>query len=484
LKIGKKWLSTAFLAILLLSLTAPLLAQPVSASDENDDEEELEFEDLDGWKMLKTPIITVLFPSDGRKPVFLWWNTSDPNMIYVVKYQGLIEYFTFDVPMLGVYPEYYTKLREAENTTLRELYFKAREDAYRLMGDMGVQKLLLLQWLIYQILWTWHSPYLPFNAGNWTLTDPEYVRDEKGAVIGVAFAFKLHTLPEWMPRLQFAEDNIMIRLRFYNATVTETVDDLYSYTVHPGEMKMDFVVNKWEWNIDKIRPLIISLREHGIEIPEGRARLALWVNLASINLTRLEELKEARADPEDIEHMSTASYMDVEGTRIDIATNKTETENETPILMETPTIKPAIRLGFATQERLLKGFFKFVSWAKVNKTIGGETTVTKLPVKAAYIAAGFHMRLFIGYPYFGNGTLEHDPSIGVDVEGVDTTPQYLVKAPSGTEIVPVVVGKIMLPLVTLELAVVLVGVASVIAAVIYAAKWRKKTINMVGVGAS
>jgi len=100
----------------------------------------------------------------------------------------------------------------------------------------------------------------------------------------------------------------------------------------------------------------------------------------------------------------------------------------------------------------------------------------------SYIAAGFHMRLFIGYPYFGNGTLEHDPSIGV--EGVETAPQYLVQAPSGTETMPLVLGKIKLPLVTLELAVVLVGATSVIAAVIYAAKWRKKTINVVGAGVS
>jgi len=481
LKIGKKWLWTAFLAILLLSLTAPLLAQPISASDIDDAKEELELEDLDHWKMLKTPIITVLFPRDGRKPMFLWWNTSDPYMIYVVKYQGLIEYFTFD--KLGIHPEYYMRPREALFEKLRELYFKEWEEDYELM-DAWIN-LWQLRQLIGQINATWHRPYLPFNAGNWTLTEPEYIRSEDGTVIGVAFAFKLERLPDWMPHLQFAEGNIMIKLRFYNATVSETVPNTdIRYTVNPGEMKMDFVVNKWVWNIDAIRPLIINLREeHGIEIPEeipeGKARLALWVNLASINLTKLEK---AEAEPEEIEHVSTASHIEVEGEpeTVSIVNNETSTETpETPILIE----KPAIRLGFATSEKTLKGFFKFVSSAKVNRTIDGTKTVTTLPVKASYIAAGFHMRLFIGYPYFGNGTLEHDPSIGVDVKGVDTTPQYQVQVPSGNQITPVVVGKITLPLVTLELAVVLVGVTSVIAAIIYAAKWRKKTINMVGVGA-
>ena len=429
--------------------------------------------------MLKTDIMTVLFPRDGRKPMFLWWNTSDPHMIYVVKYQGLFEYFTFD--KLGLHPEYYLRLREAWFEKLQELYFEEREDAYRHMGDMqSMLKLTLLRQLMTQIKANWHSPYLPFNAGNWTLTEPEYIRSEDGKAIGAAFAFKLDKLPESMPDLKFAEDNIMIKLRFYNTTVTETVPDTdISYTVHPGEMKMDFVVNKWVWNTDTIRPLIIALRDHEIEIPEGQARLALWVNLASINLTRLED---AKVEPEEIEEeMSTASYMEVEGGRVSIRENMTRAgEPETPILVE----KPVIKLGFATQEKTLKGFFKFVSWAKVTKKVGETTTVDKRRVKAAYIAAGFHMRLYLGYPYFGNGTLEHDPSIGLDVGGIDTTPQYQVQVPSGTEITPVVVGKIMLPLVTLELAVVFVGVASIIAAVIYAAKWRKKTINMVGVGVS
>jgi hypothetical protein len=155
----------------------------------------------------------------------------------------------------------------------------------------------------------------------------------------------------------------------------------------------------------------------------------------------------------------------------------TQTSDEKPI----ETTRPIIKLGFANETTTLGGFFRFVASAKV-KDYPNTGDATMVPVKAAYIAAGAHVRLFIGYPYFGNGSLEHDPSIGVDVPGVDTTPQYSVQAPSGiNSIYPTVTGKYVLPLFTPELVAVLIGAVSVVAILIYAVKWKRKTpVNMVG----
>jgi hypothetical protein len=111
-----------------------------------------------------------------------------------------------------------------------------------------------------------------------------------------------------------------------------------------------------------------------------------------------------------------------------------------------------------------------------------------VPVKASYIAGGAHMRLFIGYPYFGNGTLEHDPSIGVDTPkteapGIENTPKYTVQTPTGNSETPLVLGEYVLSLFTPELMVALVVIITVIAAVIYATKWKRKTpVNIVGAG--
>ncbi|MFN3394641.1 MAG: hypothetical protein ACK424_08800, partial [Candidatus Thermochlorobacter sp.] len=258
-------------------------------------------------------------------------------------------------------------------------------------------------------------------------------------------------------------------------------------TVYPGEMKMDLVVNKWQWNIDLLKPLFQTLHDQfEIDIPEGRARLALWINLASINITKLPLAKE---EPEEIEedayheHAYTASHMSVEGEpeyeHMSIEQNQTMMgEEEKPLLIE----RPVIKLKFVNQTETLAGFFRFVSSAKVTD-FPAPDDANMVPVKAAYIGAGAHMRLFIGYPYFGNGTLEHDPSIGVDVPGLgDTTPQYSVQTPSGMdEIAPAVIGKYALPLFTVELAAILVGAVSVVSIVVYVVKWKRKTpINVVG----
>jgi len=469
----RNFLAATFLGILLLALTSPIVALPTSAS-EGEEHDDLRLVPEYNWYKLETDIVTVVFPRGGQKPMFVWWYTGKPDQIYVVKYQGLIEYFAFDHPLLPPKPEYYNRMREALRERFEEMYMKPEEDRWIGMGDM--LKLMILHQIMMQINATWHRPFFPFNAATWSLSEVKNITTD-GTIIGVSFAFKLVEVPDWMPGFQFAENNIMIRVRFYNTTVQETDPDTgYQYKVDAGEMKMDFVINKWVWNIDSIKALIDYLRDHGIDVnvPAGQTRLALWVNLASINITKLPIAEE---EPEEIEEHSTATHMEVEDMHEDIRPNMTLTSQEKPIEIS----RPIIKIGFANETTTLDGFFRFVSSAKV-KNFPKSGNAGMMPVKAAYIAAGAHMRLFIGYPYFGNGSLEHDPSIGVDVPGTDATPHYMVQAPSGIDsIYPTVTGKYMLPLFTLELAAVLVGAVSVVAILIYAAKWKRKTpINVVG----
>jgi len=465
------------LSILLVSLASPLIALPTSASEDED-----EVRIIPGtWYKLESDIITVLFPAGGKKPMFIWWYTDKPDQVYVVKFQGLIEWFAFDHPLLPINPETYNRLREAWNYTWRERfenwYFKPEEG--RWMGNMI--RLMMLRQLMYQISQRmqnyWHRAYLPFNAGTWNLGDIHNITTPERKIIGVAFTFTLVDLPDWMPNLQFAENNIMIRVRFYNETVEETVPGTdYKYTVYAGEMKMDLVVNKWEWNIDTLKELIQQLQQEGfdINIPEGKSRLALWVNLASINMTKLSLAEE---QPEEIEQYSTTTYMRIQSNvPEDVTANQTLAKAEKPI--EIP--RPIIRIGFANETKDLGGFFRFVSSAKITG-YPNPGDVNMVPVKAAYIAGGYHMRLFLGYPYFGNGTLEHDPSIGVDDINVDTTPKYTVEAPSGIEVTPKVIGAYIPPLFNTWLMIALIVVVSVVAVALYVARWKRKTpVNMVG----
>ncbi|HVP93018.1 MAG TPA: hypothetical protein VMS94_04680, partial [Acidobacteriota bacterium] len=84
-------------------------------------------------------------------------------------------------------------------------------------------------------------------------------------------------------------------------------------------------------------------------------------------------------------------------------------------------------------------------------------TIGYVNVTASYIAAGGYLRLFICYPYFGNSTLEHDPTIG------------LTSAP-------------MIPtLVTPTLLAILVGATIAIAVAVAAVKLRKKPVNIISI---
>jgi hypothetical protein len=482
LKTRKISILTTFLVVLLASAALPLIS--ASANDRHEEWKLRIRREDHGWKRLETDIVTVLFPADGRKPIFIWWYTKEPDNIYVVKYQGLIEYFSFQHPKLPANPEFYKRKRHALAERLHELFIAEKERDYEHMIEMGhpmknqaMMNLSKLRGEWPDASWVppgWHPPYLPFSAGTWEITEITNVTDSDNKVIGVSFAFVLKSMPIY--HFKFAENNIMIRVRFYNTTVKETVPDTgIEYKVHAGEMKMDLVIDKWQWNSDVIKPLMGALREVGVEIPDITTRLALWINLASINKTKLDEAKEEPPREDHIEKISTAVRMKLEGEHVSLRVNQTmdvETE-EKPIFVA----KRQIKVSFANETTTLAGFFRFVSEAKVTDPTGAVSVV---PVKAAYISGGAHMRLYLGYPYFGNSSLEHDPSIGLDASEIDTTPQYTVEAPSDTNITPLVLGRFVPPLVTWQLAIIFIGVASIIAIVVFVVKWKRKVVNVVG----
>jgi hypothetical protein len=115
----------------------------------------------------------------------------------------------------------------------------------------------------------------------------------------------------------------------------------------------------------------------------------------------------------------------------------------------TARIRERYTLRLGDSDATLARFFKYVPQALVRD--GDDVTVVN--VAASYIPAGHHLRLFLAYPYFGDSTLEHDPSLGL--ESLPT-------------------------LVTSDLVLVLVGSASVIAIVVLAVRWKRKTVNIVG----
>jgi hypothetical protein len=436
----KAIISTVFTFVLLSMALPTLLINNVEASDSNDNIN-VQVEPYGHWWKIKTDLITILFPTNGRKPMFLWWYSNDTNNIYVVKYKGLIEYMTMDYP-------YYNNLYEANNITMQERL----EAKY---ASQGVRNKIRNY---FRLLLGLHPAYLPFSACRWNLTGPVNVTED--GVSYISFNFTLAKAPTIF---DFAEGNVIIRCRFYATEATENVYDLYNYTVRPRELKMDLVIKNWKWNIDKLNSLFDALHdEFNVAVPKLRAGLALWVDMASINITDIPIAEQdanltmqpvpqssSAAPLEPVEATSDTSDIIAGGQRIQVRNRVADIT--TPLNVKT-RLHERFRLRFAKGSQTLAGFFDFVNTAVVINSTTQEKSIVN--VTAAYIAAGNHMRLFIGYPYFGSNTLEHDPSIGVES---------------------------VVPWLPTGLLMILIGATIVIAAAVAAVKLRKKTVNIVNV---
>jgi len=449
-KIKKNQILALSLALL---VTLPVIATSVSmvsADEETENDAQgwpVEPEREGVWYKFNTSLITLLFPADGKKPMFIWWYTNDSSEVYVVKFKGVIEYLTFDTP-------HYVRRYPADGLTISERLKERfigpkmgqlpRHLRERITNRMEYMK----DWIA--ILFGLHPPYLPFSACSWKLDGPE----ENPSYW--AFNFTLKSVP--MRIFDFAENNIQIRCRFYNTTTTEIIDESHNYTVAAGQLKFDFVVGNWEWNIDKIKPFLEELKdEYGIETPPHETGLALWINLASI---RIKDLSSAEDDVQNRDESLVEAISQMQGAMIGdqyYPVNEDKIalgEDERPIQL-TNQFKEHVRIRFARKEATLAGFLEFVPWArKLNET--GDT-VEYVNVNASYIAAGRHMRLFLCYPYFGSYTLEHDPTIGLTL----------------TPPIPT--------LVTPNLLMVLIGATILIAVAVAAVKARKKTVNLLNV---
>lgn len=442
-KLERTVLATILNFLVFSTLLTIFLVDSVYAPQAGDNvvEEKIENYYRGQWRKTETDSITLLFPEDGKKLMFLWWYQNDTDNIYIMKFKGLIEYV---MPATRCYLNGCIADTQTLEQQLEAIYIEPLEprlhhhcihEVLRVLNLMDIARETIRQYL-YGVL-ELHSAFLSFSACQWNVT-PSLRLTAADGIPYIQFDFTLTTAP---PEFKFAENNIVVTCKFYEGEITENVHNLYNCLMRSGELKMNLIVKHWTWNIDKLEELHNALkpRWRGLkeEVPplDINAGLALWIDLSSINIANLSVAEQDVDSAFDvIEDSSTATDIFVDGQRVPVLEDRTAVDKEVPVRNK-EYVNERHRLQFAKGARKLHGFFDFINSAVIlNNT--GYATLTDM--KASYISAGRKMRLFIGYPYFGNNMLEHDPIIGTESVALWLSSNFLVFLVAMTLVVAVV----------------------------------------------
>ncbi|MGQ9719303.1 MAG: hypothetical protein ACUVWK_05655 [Nitrososphaerales archaeon] len=447
----KKSIATAIMMALILSLlTLPMAyGRPVTGW--------YGVEEVEGWKIIKTDVITIAVPSTQTIPMFIWWYNNDDGILYSVKYEGLAEAWLFPSEEFGQ-----GKLFEDAKGFRNEFIVRVRANPHGWVENT---------WFISkidQVARSLHPFFFSFSKGvSWSLTEitPIYAID--GSLVGVAFAFVLNESVD--PTFKFAEGNILIRNTIFLVPVEMQIGDVRT-TLSKAELKSDIVVSGWQWNYDVFMSVF---QESSDGSPEASPRLVLSAKFNVFGVggaDRLDLMNQIRDDAVGSQHMIEARVMT--GNNIMTLSSKIDQEDKIGSRDGIPRLEILAKGSTAT------GFFDFVPKA----LIVHEDQIEQVDVEGVYCATNGAVKTFLVYPYFGDGTFEHDPLIGVSSLGVEGgAAQYAFTPPVGSkDIVPPSQAITLVPLPTpsLELALgAAIFAVFVIAVIATAKKIRMDLLN-------
>jgi flagellar hook assembly protein FlgD len=213
------------------------------------------------------------------------------------------------------------------------------------------------------------------DEGKWTHTG--FYSLPRGSGVGINFT--LADPISLSAGKNLAAGLVVLIVKAYNATQTLTVDGK-PVTVTTAEVKFDVVINSWPFQ-------------------NATNMLALQVNMHSST---------EHYDFGEISGTESVDGSHPEGT----ATAEHEFHQTSGVEQETK-----LSTGSITTSSTV-GFFRFVNKATVTSPTGATSSV---PVTASFKSETENdggdketfMKLYLAYPNFGQGTLVHDPSVGL-----------------------------------------------------------------------
>jgi hypothetical protein len=406
--------------------------------------------------------ITLVVVAGGKHPEFFWYANNDSKQVYKVQFKGIIEYLDFgqkiyqrrlnaelkdqianrtvelrarNVSKAGNTVLVTGILREHRNQSMQKMYsyvlsqFGAEIGVNvtnstmvkgMLKGDVVVRgtvmtssnttyleaKNIVSVTALERELARVHPTFFEFNQARWNFSGFEPIKSGN-ITIGYQFSFVSQDIRN--PKFSYLENQLEIRGRIYNTTVTEG-----NLTVTSASVKTDIIIKSWQWNLNSTAAEILNLNT-------TRDKLALWVDMTAFNANRAEDAISGKANVSSTEIKSDNQKIDIR------PHGETAGQDEKELKVK----GSETRLTFANESNTLEGFFNFTNYAYIYTNSSAPTEGEKVPVTAAYLPDGEHLRLFLLYPNFGAKSLEHDPTMGVDVTGIFTTPQYNVNIDSG-----------------------------------------------------
>lgn len=360
-------------------------------------------EHLDGWVMIKTNILTVVVPSTNTVPMFILWYNNDDSILYVAKYEGLSEAWLFA-------SETFTHDKLFKDTKGFTNEFIVRANPHGWIDYPGA----VLK--INQIARNLHPFYFPFSQGKWELTPIQEIKAKDGTVVGLAFAFILSDSID--PSFGFVKGNIMIRNKLFFNPVEMQVEN-NKVVLSNAELKTDIIVSNWRWNYDIFYN---AFKELPYPLPEIEPNLALSIsfNIRSVGEKNLVEIFNEERDGKGFSGEDNLGFKVRVGDRT-FTVGKVQEEGSITTMDGLP------KLEMLTDRGNIVSFFRFSPIANI--VYGDQSNTKSIDVKGVFWAAKSLNALLV-YPYFSNGTLLHDPSIGVsspELEG--ETAKYIFKPP-------------------------------------------------------
>lgn len=188
---------------------------------------------------------------------------------------------------------------------------------------------------------------------------------------------------------------------------------------------MGFSIDDWSWNSNYMSGFFGSMHhDYGVDVPAQNNSLTLWCDFATINLQDLGiALNDANEPQTNVPANSTLAPTGlVEGssTMTDVIAgghqiHMQNTVQGTVSALSIPTTSfEDYRMQFAQGDKTLPGFFDFLNHAAIVNPTTQQASIEA--ASASYRTQDNYMELFICYPYFGDNSLEHGPSIGIDTQ--------------------------------------------------------------------